>query len=408
MKIRKTLACTCMAAAVAGSYAVSPIGMYPYGITAWAAGPGTEGQIPEGYDEETWSKLQDNVMEYDELMNLVKEYNPVMKSVNQAYEGMIDDTNNQARLAYDAAREAKEDAEEIKNSGGLETEAGQILYGTHMATNKMMSSIGDQSSRSAKMLAKTTSSAYRNSVESALKPLTSFAQFSMTGYHAAVSQRTTLEKMKEMYTAMYDSAVLQLQLGTVTQADVTAAQTNLLSAEASLLSLNHTIDQLRSTLCLLTGWAADATPEIGPIPPADVTRVESINLEADTAKAIGNNPAVISQRHAGANSTTGKDNKQRLEAEAEQKVTVAMQSLHQDVLQKKAEYDSAQLALESATMLRAAADRQYQLGMVSKNQYLGQQLSYLQAEGAMNAADIALFQILLTYDQAVDGTLDIE
>ena len=53
-----------------------------FAIPACAATVGPLGdRVESGYDAETWARLQDNVLEYDEIPNLVHEYNSVVSNI---------------------------------------------------------------------------------------------------------------------------------------------------------------------------------------------------------------------------------------------------------------------------------------------------------------------------------------
>ena len=83
-----------------------------------------------------------------------------------------------------------------------------------------------------------------------------------------------------------------------TDTGVLQAQSDLLSSQSQLDNLRNLAGNLRTQLCLLTGWKADSVPEIGSVPVADPSKIASIDLTADIQKAIGNNQTLISQRHA--------------------------------------------------------------------------------------------------------------
>lgn len=67
-----------------------------------------------------------------------------------------------------------------------------------------------------------------------------------------------------------------------------------------------------------------------------MTRLEGMNLEEDTKKAIGNNYTLISQRTSAAGKTNAKkENRNKILDEGDQKLTIEMQRLYQDVMDKK-------------------------------------------------------------------------
>lgn len=60
--------------------------------------------VPEGYDEETWERLNDHVLEYDELAARIMEFNPNMISADGAFQAAMSDISDQARNAYIRSR----------------------------------------------------------------------------------------------------------------------------------------------------------------------------------------------------------------------------------------------------------------------------------------------------------------
>ena len=161
------------------------------------------------------------------------------------------------------------------------------------------------------------------------------------------------------------------------------------------------------------GVSEGENPEIGPVPGADPAAIASIDLEGDLNKAVNNNSNVISMRSGGSSqsvveqqlvkSTTVKKNKLRDTEYTENQVRSNVQTLYDDILEKKALYDSASTAWQSAQNTWNAAQVQRQTGMLSDIQYLQQELAYLQAKSGMECADLNLQQSMRSYEWAVKG-----
>ena len=201
----------------------------------------------------------------------------------------------------------------------------------------------------------------------------------------------------------------QVGLGLATQTQLTGAEANLLGAQSKLASLSAQLDSTRRTLCLILGYDPDTDPDIRPLPEFDVSRLEKMDLEADTKKAIGNNYTLISQRHSAQGNTQAQiDNRMKMIDEGDQKLTIEMQRLYQDVMDKKAAYDAALTGFTAAEMSRGAAERQYQNGLISELQYVGSQISYHQKKAAKEAAELSLWQAMETYDWGVIGLATVE
>ena len=94
--------------------------------------------------------------------------------------------------------------------------------------------------------------------------------------------------------------------------------------------------------------------------------------------------------------------------EGDAKLTIKMKELYNDVYSKKAAYEAACDGYESAKKARDGYQRMYQLGMLSKSDYLGTEVSFYQAEASWKAADTAFLLAVETYGWAVKGLTEIE
>lgn len=386
---------------MAGSLAAGTV------FPAMGAGPGVTEVPNRGYDDTTWQSLNDNKIEYDELETLIKEFNPNMVSGNMMFQDNIDYLNFASSDSKDASRKIKEEAEQLMQTGNMADPGTVEVYTQLMTSAAMYQYMGTQFNKNVKNMEKVNASATKE-LRNAEKMLTNGAKSVMIGYNTVNAQITMVEKTTELSSAMHQSTLLQQQLGMATQSDVLSAETNLLAAKSQLQSLKNTRDSLHQQLGLLTGWSADAAFEIGPIPAVDMQWIADRNQEEDIVNALGNNGTLVGERHQKTNSSAAASNKQSLEGDAEQKIRIEMQSLYQEMLKNKAAYESAGTAYQSALISKNGADRQYNLGMTSKIQNLGQQFTFLQAEGAYKAAELNLASAILAYQQGIDGFITIE
>lgn len=373
---------------------------------AFAAGPGqTENPIPEEITEDQWNRLNDQTIEFDELPDLIRYFNPNMKNTTDSINNSLDDmkyiNDNMRRQINDL----QDDADEMKDSGAMNTEKGMEQYIALNMAIKSLKIIADPMSRSVEYMNRSDSSVKSN-ITRVAKNYTYYANQIMIGYNSALSNQAMIEKIVELSNAAYEAQVRSRQLGLATDADVLSAQKEVLSANGSLLKINSTIDNLRKSLCLMTGYASDAAPAIGGLPQLTDETSAAIDLEADTQKAVSNNYNLISLRHAtSGKTTTGMKNKDSSVSEAEQNIVITMQSYYQAMLQAKSAYDSACTAFEKASLDKAKADRSYQLGMLSKIQYLQTEMAYLQAEGEKSSAYNTYYQAYDTYQWGTQGII---
>ena len=241
------------------------------------------------------------------------------------------------------------------------------------------------------------------------RQLTATAQSLMISYETMRLEADTARKMLELYEKEYDLALAGVQAGTATEADVLEAQDYVLTAQSSLASAQSAMESVYDSLCLMVGRDTDGSLTIASIPEADESRISAMNLDTDTRKAIGNNTTLINERHTSAESSTaGSENKKRSVAESEEKLTIKMKQLYQDVLQKKEERDAAKTAYENAGLQKQAADAKYRAGLISQTEYLSAEMEYIGQTASYRAADLAFEQAMDTYDWAVLGLAESE
>lgn len=382
----------CMAVTLALSSALPVYG---------AAGPGqTVISIPAGMTEEQWNKLQDQTIEFEELSDRVRYFNPDLQNI-------VDSAGNEKsnqQYVYDEMkiyiRDLNDNAKSLKDSGAADTDAGKQAY---QALKDAVKKLNNGAETLDKVIKRIDKGVNKN-VDRYSKTFSSAVGQIMIGYNSALANRAMVQKVLDVSKAGYEAQTLSFQQGMATEADVLEANKGVLAAQASLEQLDNTIDGLKRSLCLMTGYPADAEIQIGGIPQLDLSLISSLNLEADTAMALGNNYTLIEKRHGGSGrTTTGVKNKEASISEEEQNVTVAMQSYYQGILQAKSAYDAACTSYEKAVLEKNKADRSYQLGMVSKLGYLQSQMAFLQAEGAKESAYNTLYQAYDTYRWAVEG-----
>ena len=372
-------------------------------------GPGAEPE-PEKYDAATLSKLQDNVLEYDELALRVREYNPNISEAwrkygesKEDYQNMLtelESTYDDSMDNIDAVLKPLKQAEKLMPQlKGTVKQMSSLKSGYHSLVQGIRDTVTNWD----------TSKRNTSQIRQYEKQVISGAQSAMIGYNTIVDNKATLETMVDLYQKQCNMYQRMAALGLANQTDVVSAQTSLIGAKSQLASLQSQQDSVYRTLCLLLGYDTDSGVEIRNLPDFDMSRLDGMNLKADTKKAIGNNYTLIGQR----TSAKGETNAQiaaRLNTieEGEQKLTIEMQRLYQDVLDKKAAYEAAMTGYEAAEKSNGAAQRQYQNGLLSEMQYVGTQISYNQKKAAKESAELDLWTAMNAYDWGIEGLAAVE
>ena len=389
---RRILA-ACLAATLTAALAATP-------TVAWAASP------EFAYDEETWARLKDNVLEYEEIPLLVKEYNPSYQNALETYqddkttddaEQIREDMMESAADLYDQAGDLEDTIEDY--GGELGPMYASLSYNASLLrANSLQLEIQADSSY-------TDSKMQKVQVDKTLSSLTSTVQTLMNTYFQLLENQKVLEKSYELLKASYESTERRMAAQMTTQVDVLNAKKEVQAMEGNLIQMQSSIDSTRQNLCLMTGWDYNGQPEIQEIPALDMSRIAAMNPETDKQTAVKNNYDLIYGGMAYENMVSGssKESQARTNAEKEQSIRSSIDSLYRAVLQKQTEWESAEAAYTTAVANMSAADRKMQLGMLGNLEYLQQQSAYVQAEANVKIARLALLQAVEIYEWAVKG-----
>lgn len=386
---------------IAAILTVPPV-MPAYG----AVGPGQTGNpIPDGVTEEQWNRLNDQSIEFNELPDLVRYFNPDMQNTVDTIQNSIGKVKYIQDEMKGYIRDLESESEDLKDSGAANSGEGMQQYIILNMTVKGLKSSSEGLGRTLDYMNRPNSLVNSN-ITYAAKNYTFYANQIMTGYNSALASRVLLQKVSEISQAAYESQKMSRQLGMATEEDVLSAHKEVLSARSSLLKIENTIDSLRRSLCLITGYSPDSETVIGTVPQLDSSVLSTMDLETDTAKAIGNNYSLISTRRTASNqTTTGITNKEDRVTEGEQSVAVTMESYYQEVMQAKSAYEAACIAYERASLEKEKADRSIQSGMLSKISYLQAHMRFLQVESEKQSSYITLYQAYDTYQWAISGII---
>lgn len=368
-------------------------------VNAFAAGPLAD-KVGSGYDEETWAKLNDQVLEYDEVPMLVHEFN---SSISQVWD-TLQDTQEELRQNVEELEGYQFKMERLTESATADGDfAGIMQYMTQDITLGFV--IPAMRKASSSILSRST----LGSLQKAENQLTMIVQSLMITYDSTMKQRDMVEQLQKLYDRQYQLTLNKQSQGMATMQEVVTAQSNQLSALSTLQTIDGGLMQMKPTICSLTGWPADANPEIAEIPAVDLSRIDEMNLEEDTRKAIGNNSELISQRNSAAGKTSaGVDARLAVLEEGDQKMTIKMKSLYDDVFAKKSAYEGAKAGFEAAQKQADSYARMYEIGFLSEADYLGTQIAYYQKKAAYVSADTALRLAIETYGWAVKGLVNAD
>lgn len=380
------------------------------------------------YDDETQKRLEDNVMEYEEISRLIDVYNTTLQNLRETYKDTkdsmsdIDDLKDQIEDGSDQladyADQLQTTAETFKGMLGLESPmlpAGMSVspsaYAEMVYSSVLLGQQSEQMLLSADQLTEMTPEMMRiQMIDTPRAALIAGAQSALIGYEQILLQKASLQSTLELLQAVYQSTERQAATGMATQNDVLSAKQNLDSVQAGLMTVEANEVKIRQTLCTMLGWAYNASPEIPEIPEVDPAKIEMMNLESDTQKALENNFTLKYNRLSKETLTNGSVEMQNLlrtiDAE-EAEVKASMVNLYSSVTQAKNELSHTQTALTLEQSKMDLAERKMALGMIGKLEYMQQKNAFATAEVNVKTAELALLQAVETYDWAVQGNLTL-
>ena len=346
-----------------------------------------------GHTPEEWERLRDNVLEYEELADLIHEYNVTVQNNKRTFRQMGTDVTYDELLgeyigaagdAYDMAGNAMSDLQRIP----LEMQGRQAIV---------------QASLTSAQANDSESQRWTNLNTEGL--LVKEAQSTMNSYYQLQQQLTAAIKGRELLEALLASAQTRLSLNMAVQADVLTARQNLENADAQIQALQSQIESARQKLIVMTGWKQNDTPDIRPMPEVDFNRIAAMNLDRDLETALQNDYTlkINSRKAAKAGSEDVRKVYAQTSASDREQIGSTLTSAFRSVHEAKTAYDEAVLNLEVATKKLTTASNQYGLGSISLLEYRQADSEQVSAQTDLEVKRLALLQAIESYDWLVKG-----
>lgn len=350
---------------------------------------------------EEWAVLRDNTLEYEEIPDLIHEYNSTVQNNMVSYDDyrgkdaneIADDYREAAQTLYDSIEWPSED-----DSGYA------MLYSaaeTAQAQARQMEKMADDNVSDGMII--------KWQYDQVEASLSSTAQNLMNQYYQLQENLKTAQSGKELAEASLQAVQTQASLGMATNNDVLTAQEAVKTAEAGIISIQSSIQSVKQNLQVMTGWAYNSQPEIAPMPQVDVTRIDSMNPETDLEKALETNYTLMIDKRTLENTDDAANQQiaRQTIANDEQKIASGLTDLYNQVLQARDSYNQAQSALALEEQNMAATQTRYDLGMVSRLEYLQAQNTYVQSQADFRIQELSLQAAMDAYDWVLKGSLTL-
>lgn len=404
-----------------------------FSVTAFSAPP--YDNIPSGMSEEQYAKLNDNVVEWSEIEELIKYRNPTytalsdqaLSSVDQIKSSIgtdvlnmqeqLDDVDSALTELYETEKSLKDKYPAGSVEGDMALKQLQAAIDQAKAgRTELKAAVKQLDDMRAQLEGRLTVSGKGGGVSSeksieiklypALESLRSAVEGLVLSYEQLNTSKSIYEEQLRLYQRLLSTQQNLFAEGMATAADVDSASNNVLSAQAKLSELEASKDTLGRNIGLLLGYKGEI-PVIEAAPAPDITFLENADPVKDIEKASAENSDV---RSSGKSNGTTSGNEQRYytQNEAKGKLSAKLSELYADMQAKKLLYDSSASTLRKAEITKNSAELKLSMGMLSAAEYEAQMLSYISYKASAELAETNLKQSINNYKWALNGVVSID
>ncbi len=359
------------------------------------------------YPPEKWAALRDNVMEYGELADLVHEYNVTVINNRLEYDEYRGKSHDDLKNAYQDLADTMYQASDDLLDSVNEDDPG---YGS-AAAQAALSRVQAEQNQDLADAQNEDGAIKKLEYERDEAQLVQQAQTKMISYWQKEEARPSLEAAYALAQAQYEAAAVRAGAGMLSQAELLAAQEKAESAKGALRTNEKEQDSLRRELCVMTGWAHDASPDIQPVPIPGEEELNAVCPEEDTNRAVQMN--FVQRANEGRlkyTSTAGNQREvmEKKVAAGAGKIKADVAAKYQLLCQARENYEQAAREYKLAESQAEAAELRQGLGMISANQYEEQRAGLVQKQAAARQAGLSLRQALEDYRWTVNGLAQAE
>ena len=354
------------------------------------------------YSAEKWATLRDNKLEFDEISDLVHEYNPTVVQNEISYKDYL--TKNRDDVAQDYYDKANEIYSNISYPDSDDANYGSGVAAA-LRNEQQAKSLMEQGDENTDDQA-TMRIQYDQAEARLAKQAEGLMITYWTQYYNLDSAKARIAQAK----LSCQSEQNRLAAGMSTQAKVLSAKESVSNAEAALVTAESNLASTKESLCLMLGWGYGADVEIAELADPDQSKIAAIDVSADIQTALGNSYAYRLTKTQLTNARTDSVKEKLSETEKNQKETISnsVKSAYDSLLLAQSGYEQAQSALALQEVSMKSADAKLAAGTITKNTYEGQKASYTTAQVTARTQKLSLLQAMNDYDWAVNGLASAE
>lgn len=352
------------------------------------------------YPPEKWASLRDDVLEYEELADLIHEYNAEVINSRLEYDDYRGKSNDDFRNTYSEMADRLEDSSDRMMDGINEDEPG---YGAAEAS-AMSIRLQAELARDQADMENEDGRVKKLEYDRQEALLIQKAQGLMIEYWKKEKERPVLEGTLQQAEAEVQTARRKAALGMLSQPELLEAEAAVCTAQAAEVSGKTKQEELRRQLIVMTGWQYDDLPRLGEIPIPEEALLEE-DPESDRTQALAANFSLAADRRRLENTDSGtaKDVlNQKVEA-GQQKIEADIEAKYNSLMQAQTDYGQAKEEYRLAEEKLEADERRYQLGLLSTNDRMAAQAELSSKKAAWEISGLSFRQVYEDYHWAVEG-----
>ncbi len=363
-------------------------------IYAYADSKDDSDYAPADGGNVTEEQISDKTIEYAELGTFIHLYNTTvqnMKSSSESKKGQYSTLKTEfVSDLWDSVKKAKD----ALSDGDSEA------YNTYKSyENSYKAAIKSYNS----VIEKLNSYGQTKSIKSTEKQLTSAAQSLMISYNTLKLNLESTETLCEYYKAIYNNTMLKKNAGSATDIEVEAAKAGYISAQSSKEQAKASLDEIYKNLCIMLGLDENAGYTVANVPDPDMSYISGIDADSDRVKAVNNSSSVQNVRHSKSSDSASYSVKEASEQSSEDNAKISYDSAYNSLITTSDEYSAAKSVLNDTEADWKLAQSKYSMGMLSKAEFLMEQVNYLNGRAQYESARLGLVTSINTYKWMLEG-----
>ena len=356
--------------------------------------------------EEEWAVLRDNYLGFEEIPDLINEYNATVqenqeqyrkdeyreKNYSQVRDYLLDLANTYDTMASDAEYYDPEDLASIGRGGAL-------IAANYRSTAESLRESADDNVIDGEIM--------KLQYDLVERQLAASTRQLFIDYYAACDTRDYAAASLPFTIRSYESAVRRRSVGMATDTEVLEAEAAKLSADARQPQLEAAAVSAKKKLQTVCGWKYESDAEIGPLPVLSEEQL-SPDYEAGLEQALSMSLQLMIDRKKLANATDIgslplKEKYERVLRDDENALRSAVRSAYDGLRNAVSARNTASANLAVARNEKQAADRAYERGTISALELAGKADALTRAEGSLRAAETSLLKAYYAWIGASEG-----